>query len=251
MPFIKVLTCLFCCASALLLAACQSAPVHTVSYLQLQTAAERLLQQAIYVQTAQQYLASNPVYSDSPADTATSTAAANLCGQWQAVNWPLVAGADGFYRASLREHRFNYGGEDVAPSAYEFLQAEQSAALKQVRGIIVRFGREAVCAAEVLQGKLETALEENVARELLDYARQHPAAPATGEQVPTLAGSRDLTSNPGRSYFMLENRSRSNDCPQPRMYILQNQWPDEAYIVVCEKQQQLFHCEWGHCEQRQ
>lgn len=221
---------------AILLASCQSAPKNSVSYLQIQLAATEVIQEYIAINT----LCDHPDYK-------LTESTAGLYNQWLDEHWDIITGADSFYWSTQSRSLLNYDDITFSQPAIVLLRQQRQHAEKAAKQ---RFGRinSAACEqalTEYSATNLQDTIEE---RELLAYAKQHPALPTPGSLIPSLGKYFLEKSEPGHSQFTVEKIGRRLGCSQPLVHTIKNQWPEEAYALICPQIQHIIICEWGNCK---
>ncbi|WP_221796995.1 hypothetical protein [Oceanobacter mangrovi] len=52
----------------------------------------------------------------------------------------------------------------------------------------------------------------------------------------------------GRSFYVVEKLAKRYACPDAKVNLLRNNWPDEVYLATCsDAKSLLLRCEWGNC----
>lgn len=220
---------------AILLASCQSAPKNSVSYRQIQLAATEVIQEYIAINT----LCDHPDYK-------LTESTAERYNQWLNEHWDIIAGADSFYWSTQSRSLLNYDDITFSQPAIVLLRQQRQREEKVAKQ---RFGRisSAVCEQALTEYSTTNLQDSNVVHELKAYAKQHPNPPAPGSLIPSLGKYFLEKSVPGHSQFTVEKIGRRLGCAQPLIHTLKNQWPDEAYALICPQIQHIIICEWGNC----
>ena len=221
----------------LAIASCQSPAPQSISFRQLQSISLSLLRQAIYVEAAITYQGLT---------TPLQSSEFRGCLDWRKRNWRLISGADAFYSDALRQRVVELNDGLYSPDAQQYYENELEAASRAIGRIARRQGSGAICTPEHLSD-LAAAELAAVEEQLLNYTAERSAQLEFGSRVPSLARHADFEVWPGRSFFQLQRRARTANCPQPDLHTLENQWPTERYLVICPDENWLVTCEWGEC----
>ncbi len=227
----------------LALSGCATPPPPSTSYSDLRLAAIHAIEEAVEAQTL--FEACSQVGGELQQLSIKAKTA------WQTQNWPNVVAADSFYRNELREHIFNYRDEELAIEALKLLAESQTTANNHVKSIKrSRTNRTLNCNKRLnqyLSGSKDLNWSSELSKGLSDFAVNHPAPPAPGGRVPSLAGSLDPLNKPGRSLFKIERGLADENCVQPLIFTFDNQWPNEMYGAFCGSKQYIYQCHWGEC----
>jgi hypothetical protein len=228
-----------------LLIGCATPPPTPTSYSDLRLAALNAIDQAIEAEALFQTCAQFGGELGKMSDTARQ--------QWLTNNWQSVVAADGFYRNELKSQIIHYKDETISIEALKLLAEAEKRANFRVKTIKrSRTNRTKVCNKRLnayLNGERDLNWNNLVNKGMDEFARNHPAPPAPGARVPTLAGSLEPNSPPGRSLFKIERELAEQRCTQPLLFTFDNQWPTEMYGAFCGQTQYMYKCEWGDCKQ--
>jgi len=178
-----------------------------------------------------------------------STSANEARTAWYQRNWPQAHAADVGYSQKLASQTLNYNNETVALPAiklYAGIEKEILLKLDQTRhslsSVTDTCNRKL---AAYKDGSLDLSQNKNADLYLKSLAS---SAPAT-YKVPSLAGSLQPSSLPGRSQYTLEKTLTEWNCADGEVMTLRNDWPYEVYGAFCTSGKTVFiTCEWGECK---
>lgn len=224
----------------IILAGCASAPPPPVTHNELYTYAEQQLEQAIALDRLAT-ICRDLLNTD-------QSEAGRLYQDWLTTEWPVVAGADSYYRSTQSNKTMSFDGQTLSMDALSFY-SDRLEKINANFGYLMRVKTDPsrLCERKMTENINKVALSDRVKRRLLEYGQQHVSAPAPGTRVPSLAGDFTIVADPGRSYYNVEQSSRSANCPNVKIVTFKNEWPQEIYGAFCGDSHQLISCDWGKC----
>lgn len=168
---------------------------------------------------------------------------------WNQRNWPQTYVADQQYTQKLKDQTIVYNNEKIslpAVNIYAEMQKTIKTKLDQTRhsrSNVVDTCTNRLTAIDT--GQYDLSHNTNADLYLKSLATDNPPS---AHKVPTLAGSLNVLSSPGRSQFNLEKTLRENGCESAKILTLRNEWPHESYGAFCANGKAVFvGCEWGEC----
>ena len=220
---------------------CATTPPAPVTHNELYQQAEQQLEQAIALDRLAE-ICRNLLNTD-------QSKAGKLYKDWLSAEWPVVVGADSYYRSTQSNQTMSFEGQTLSMDALSFY-SDRLEKINANFGYLMRVKTEPsrICARKMIENINKVALTDRVKNRLLEYGQQHVSAPEPGARVPSLAGNFTIVSDPGRSYYNVEQSSRSADCPNVKIVTFKNQWPQEIYGAFCGDSHQLISCDWGKCK---
>lgn len=237
----RKLTLFFIVTVTALITACASKPAPVISSDQLHDHSMAYLRQAIRADTLSQICRSISHDKNSKAES--------LYQQWLGQEWSVIVGADSFYRTTLSGETLSFDNQILAMNALRLYADETERSNASFSYLArVKMNPERTCLRKMHETLAPLTLEEGVRAKLLAQAPRHPAPPAQGDRIPSLAGNFTIDAVAGRSFYKIEQSTKNMSCPNPKIITFQNKWPTEIYGVFCETDHRLVSCDWGQCK---
>ena len=233
---------------ALGIAGCATPEIPPATQVELDSASEQILHEAVYVNT----ILNNCARLSAPLATQSD----ELRQAWQEHNGAYLAAADAHFSARLSPETMQYRGVPLALEAVKLSHLHQSRALDELR-LPQRSStnQRIVCERQLntLQDNLGPLIPDQGPRSewVLDtLISSYPQASATLATAPTLGSHIAPNQEPSRSYYQLLEQEQGT-CPNLDLRVIDNQWPHEAYGAFCESvPYALIECQWGQCRHR-
>lgn len=232
---------------ALLVSACATQEPKPPTETELNRVATELLEQTIYYHSLMEQCGTRGPELKSHGE--------DLSLLWLEQYGDVLAGADQQYSRSLQAQTFDYQGQPLALEALMFMRDAHDRATRELRLDSRSPSNQRIICAQHLN-QLETRLEERPRlgldsereRGAWDELRQRDADPVDPFGLPTLGGNLPPQLAPGRSYYRLEEQI-SPRCPDLEVFVIDNEWPREAYGFYCESEPEVVvQCHWGECD---
>jgi hypothetical protein len=178
-----------------------------------------------------------------------------LRADWLKNYWPALAIADQKFNESSNSQRFSYNKEFITLPAVKLLAEQKQKTFNTIHNTKRSTGNQ----AEYCQRRFDSyankeagigkKTEINRLMYLLELAKTSKNPLPATQSLPTAAGSLMPSSEPGSSLYSIEKLIQKNDCANPDVLTLRNEWPHEFYGVYCASKTNLFiACEWGKCK---
>ncbi|ACE85069.1 hypothetical protein [Cellvibrio japonicus] len=230
-------------AMVLILSACTT-PVAPLDETRLPQVAEKILQETLYYNSL--FTQCARLGGDNELE------ALEKQQDWLASNWQLAAAADNLYSQQHANYTFNYKTQKLVPAALLLNQKTRQRAQDEL-SLEKRTlsNQQKTCSFRLKQMTAENMrLNSDHEIALYEQALLNQATVNTHEvyDLPSLAGGIATDLAPGRSYFPIAHQHEGT-CDQPYTLIVDNEWPQEAYINFCsDLAVELLTCEWGNCQ---
>lgn len=168
---------------------------------------------------------------------------------WNQRNWPQTHAADQQYTQKLKDQTIIYNNEKISlPAVNLYAEIQKTIKIKLDQTRHSRTNVIDTCTsrlAAIDAGQYD--LSQNTNADLYLKSLVTEITPPA-YKVPTLAGSLNVLSSPGRSQFNLEKTLRESGCESAKILTLRNEWPHESYGAFCPNGKTVFvGCEWGEC----
>ncbi len=226
--------------TTVLTAACTSKPVPVISNEQLHQHSTAYIRQAIRADNLSDICQSISHDSNSEAQS--------LYQQWLEQEWNVIIGADSFYRTTLSGETLVFDNQILAMEALRLYADETERSSASFSYLArVKMNPERTCLRKMRETLAPLALTEGARTKLVAQAIRHPAPPARGDRIPSLAGSFTIDATAGRSLYKIEQSTKNMSCSSPKIITFQNKWPSEIYGIFCNNDHKLVSCDWGQC----